>query len=554
MSKTKITKFTPAIRHPLITSLVLMCLQTWAIAADAPVTPGSVQDTLPREKTRLPDTPPQVVFPVQTSPSQHDPRATRFRVNAFDMTGNTVYKQRILKTVLERFVDLELNLYDLNRAAETITKYYHDHGYTLARAIIPAQKVVKGVVNIQIIEGHFGKILVTGNQRFGTKFITDRTALLQPGVLVRTDKLENNLLLLNDLPGLSAKVVLEPGAQFGTSDAEIQINEKLLDGNVTVNNFGREETGQRKADISLNINSPFGWGDQLALSGSIAERRLLRYWKVGYSAPLNTEGTRLIFGRSKAEFEVSGALAALGITGVVDTEEMTISHPFMRSRAENHTLTATAKITHLKQSALGSALSDNTVKVINATYLVNAIHRDASVTNASFGLTTNFHSVSSNPTSKTAVFARMEIDISHTTPVYQNWDMFVRANIVHSKEMLPDTEKFSLGGPTSVRAFRSAEVRGDGGYLAALELRRPFSVAERYGVFRLTAEAGEVTYQRPGYNNNHDRLRSLGFGATVYPAKGVSASLDVAVPTKSTHLATDSKKNMRVWVNISASF
>jgi NAD(P)-dependent dehydrogenase (short-subunit alcohol dehydrogenase family) len=109
-----------------------------------------VQDTLGGEKMRPPVTPPQVVLPVQPSPSQHDPRARRFRVNAFAMSGNTVYRTRLLKTLLERFVDLELNLYDLNKAADTITTFYHDRGYTLARAVVPAMLAARrgAIVNV----------------------------------------------------------------------------------------------------------------------------------------------------------------------------------------------------------------------------------------------------------------------------------------------------------------------------------------------------------------------------------------------------------------------
>lgn len=540
--------------RPLIASFVLLILQAWALAAEAPVTPGSVLETLPSGKPRLPTTPPQVVFPVQPSPSQHDPRAKRFRVNAFDMSGNTVYRSRLLKTLLERYVDLELNLYDLNRAADTITAYYHDHGYTLARAIIPAQKVVNGIVKIEIVEGRFGQVIITGNQNYASNFLTERTELLKPGALVKTDRLENILLLLNDMPGLRAKVVMEPGAQFGTSDAEIQVKEKWVDGSIIVNNYGREETGLKKIEASCNINAPLGVGDQLALAGSLAEQKLLRYWKMGYSMPLNTAGTRFSVSSSRAVFDVSGALAALGINGEVITTEAVLSHPFVRSRADNQTLSLSAKNSHLKQSALGSVITDNTVKVLNATYQINSIHADTSVTNVSLGLSTNFHSGNHNPAQQKAVFARMELDVNHTAPLYEKWDMYLRGDIVHSKERLPDTEKFSLGGPNSVRGYRPSEVRGDMGYLVQAELRHPFSLNNTVGVFRLTADAGEVTYKMPGYSDSRDRLRSVGFGATLYPYKGVSASFDIAAPARANHVASDSKKDVRLWVNLSASF
>jgi hemolysin activation/secretion protein len=119
--------------------------------------------------------------------------------------------------------------------------------------------------------------------------------------------------------------------------------------------------------------------------------------------------------------------------------------------------------------------------------------------------------------------------------------------------MLPDTEKFSLGGPGSVRAFRPSEVRGDSGYLATVELRRPFTVAGRLGAFRITADAGEVIYKAPGFTDSRDRLRSIGVGASFFPARGITASIDIARPMGATHTASDDK-NHRIWVNVSASF
>ncbi len=538
-------------RRPAL-PLALVLLQAWASAAEAPVTPGSVQDTLGGEKMRPPVTPPQVVLPVQPSPSQHDPRARRFRVNAFAMSGNTVYRTRLLKTLLERFVDLELNLYDLNKAADTITTFYHDHGYTLARAVIPAQKVKNGVVTIRIIEGRFGRVRFSGNKRYAADFLAARTALLKPGALVTSDRLENNLLLLNDLPGLRAQVVLEPGTEFGATDAEVQVKEKLVDVNLGVNNYGRSETGRNRVEATLNINAPLGLGDQLAISGSSTQHKLVRYWKFGYSVPLNTLGTRLAIGSSKAAYDVSGALAALGISGEVRTDEAAVSHPFVRSREDNQTFSVGIKRNRLKQNALGAPLSDQQLTVMTAAYQINRIHPDSSVTNANFGLETNFRT-SHDITQQDAVFARMELDVNHTAPFYQRWDLYLRGDIVRSRDMLPDTEKFSLGGPGSVRAFRPSEVRGDSGYLVTAELRRPFTIAGRLGAFRVTADAGEVIYKAPGFTDSRDRLRSIGVGASFFPAKGITASIDIARPMGTTHTASDDK-NHRIWVNVSASF
>jgi hemolysin activation/secretion protein len=155
------------------------------------------------------------------------------------------------------------------------------------------------------------------------------------------------------------------------------------------------------------------------------------------------------------------------------------------------------------------------------------------------------------------------MDVNHNAPLSGAWDLYARANIMYSSQMLPDTEKFSLGGPASVRGYRPSELRGDSGYLATMELRRPFSLGGRYGVFRLTADTGEVTAKASGHGSNgypfrasSDRLHSAGFGATFYPTQNMVASFDVAQPIGKTTLndGTEVPRSTKFWISISANF
>jgi hemolysin activation/secretion protein len=542
------------IRRALILPLYLpaICLPIVAVsfAAEAPITPGSVKNTLEAEKRPLPAIPPQVVVPVQSAPSGHDPRAKRFRVNAFTFQGNTVFDSRTLKTQLERFLDMELNLYDLNMATDEITEFYQARGYLLARASVPPQKVVDGDVKITVVEGRIGKVNFNGNQRHSVAFLSARTKVLQPGTTVTANSLESSMLLLNEIPGVSAKAVLDPGADVGTTDANINITEKLLGLSLGVNNSGRTETGKNKAETTLNINSPLGWGDQLTLSGSSTQQKLVRYWKAGYSLPLDTEGTRLSIGNSRAEYEVSGALAALGLTGDIHTTDITVTHPLVRMRNDNESVSLNLKRSRLRQFNLDVPAADNAINVLTAGYQLTRVHDDSSVTGANLSLATNFKSIDGT-TRQDALYARTEVDVNHTTPFYGKWDMYLRGNIVHSKEMLPDSEKFSLGGPGSVRAFRPSEVRGDSGYQGTVELRHPFTVAQVMGSFRLTSDVGQVTYKTPNFKDSRDRLRSVGFGASVYPFSGATLSFDAARQVGPSGASNDGKKS-RIWINFSA--
>src|SRR4051812_3132890 len=96
------------------------------LAQQAPPTPGAVQDSLELRRPVQPGGPPQVLFPGEDPPSTHDRNGQRFQVNGFRFIGNTVFNEARLRRIVERYLDLQLNLFDLEKAADAVTRYYRD--------------------------------------------------------------------------------------------------------------------------------------------------------------------------------------------------------------------------------------------------------------------------------------------------------------------------------------------------------------------------------------------------------------------------------------------
>jgi len=80
-----------------------------------------------------------------------------FRVASFRVTGATVYPEKQLLEILGP-VGGELTLFQIQDRATALTKFYNDHGYAVARALVPAQDVRDGVVEIRLVEGRYGRI------------------------------------------------------------------------------------------------------------------------------------------------------------------------------------------------------------------------------------------------------------------------------------------------------------------------------------------------------------------------------------------------------------
>ncbi len=274
---------------------------------------------------------------------------------------------------------------------------------------------------------------------------------------------------------MTARAVLQPGEKFGTTDVVIDIQERPIQGSVTFDNYGRQEIGQNRADATFILNDPLGIGDQLGLEGLVSDSELLRYQHFTYNLPVDTLGTRLNFSYESVQYQVAGDFAALGVEGDIHTRELTLTHPIIRTRAKNVLFSIGVRSSVLAQQALATQISGTKISLLETSLLYNFIHDDAAVTNAVLQFSGNFKD-DANGTRQNTEKGKVELDVNHLQPISRNWDLYLRGDFVKSAQTLPDSEKFNLGGPDSVRGFRPAELRGDDGYLAQLELRRNFAV------------------------------------------------------------------------------
>src|SRR3546814_3763907 len=69
--------------------------------------------------------------------------------------------------------------------------------------------------------------------------------------------------LLNSLPGLKARAILKPGAQYGSSDMMVRVEEDPFSASTAIDNYGRENIGEFRLSATATLNSPSGVGDQL---------------------------------------------------------------------------------------------------------------------------------------------------------------------------------------------------------------------------------------------------------------------------------------------------
>lgn len=496
-----------------LTAASLLCLAPCAGAQTvaAGVTPGTADD-FTREAPRI--VPKDAPAPGITPRPAPAPRSnTQVQVKAFAFSGNTVLSQEQLQAIAQPHLKPMMTLAEIQDIAELITQRLRADGYLVASAVVPAQKVKDGVVRIDILEGKLESLRIIGNQRYAEERLQSYLAPVQQEAALTDRALERSLLLLNELPGVTARGTLAPGKQYGTSELDVEITEKRYRAAVGLNNYGSPELGRARADLSFEAFNPLGYGDHASLRLIESNNDLLRLGRFAYDFPI-APAWRAALAVARVDYRVAGAFTALDLKGNSLTRDASVGYAWVRSRGASLTWNLGVRDVRTDQSSLGQSLGGNDVR-LGYTSLVGYTTWGGGLTSGVLVLAGNGRNEPAPGTPGNAVRLKTDIDATHTRPLPWELEISQRVALTLSPATLPDTEKFSLGGPDSVRAFPIAQLRGDEGLLSVSELRRRFQVAGVPGYAGVFFDYGAMRLRQPMLPAQRDSLSGAGLTAAV---------------------------------------
>ncbi len=276
----------------------------------------------------------------QERPPMQPQNDLRVTVQYFSFSGNSHFSNNELQALLTKYKGHPIGFDDLQAAANVITEFYRQAGYLIAHAYLPAQSIKNGIVEIVILEGRLDGSHLDGNH---IEFIGDtriNKSTLQrflnthkEGETITDADLSRLSLMINDLPGIESKAVLAPGTKTGTSALSLKVKEApLLSGYVSADNHGLYSTGYYRFDTGININDPFGLGDQLSLRAQSTETGNSVAGWADYNVPINGYGTRLGLNFSELHYELGRSFKPLEADGIARTVGASLIHPLYLSR------------------------------------------------------------------------------------------------------------------------------------------------------------------------------------------------------------------------------
>jgi hemolysin activation/secretion protein len=404
------------------------------------------------------------------------------------------YQQFIQQLQLERLQRLQgLTIGQLQQVADVVTKYYHDRGYFLARAVVPAQEVKDGVVHIRVLEGRLAHVDVVDNKHYSQQVLAKPFKPLI-GDLVTVTRTENALLTLTKYPGLSASGVFKPGPDVGTTDIVINVNtEKRYDASVRADNEGTEFTGKKRLIGSVAWNNPTGDADLLSLTAlKTFSPSNSTFGDVRYAHPFFSASNTLALDVSRNSFDVSGSSFAPGsIGGISKIATLSLQRAFLRSRERNIIGTIDLSRKRADTQFFGRVIGRDDLAVLGTQLNYDSIDSSAGTISTSYirverGLAGVFGVPSDTaienkqvqpPPSRTGSDNRPALpDFTRLTLNYQlyknlpsNQGLLLRLNGQYSPDLLSSLEQYVIGGSDNVRALPTSQFLVDTAAFASLE-------------------------------------------------------------------------------------
>ncbi|SAL79212.1 polypeptide-transport-associated domain-containing protein [Caballeronia terrestris] len=560
-----------------VVSVALACCASAGALAQQPPGAGTQQipdaGTLLNQQTRPVPVAPVPgaagVLPKEPAPAAPVPDGKTFVLRSIHLAGNETLPSDVLLPLIDGKIGQPVTLADLNTIAARIAEAYRERGYALAQVVIPPQDVTSGDVTFTVLEGKIGRVRlnISPDAPIKESLVRARLTAIQPGRPLQQRDLERTMLLLSDVPGIQVTSALEAGSVPGTVDLTVNVEPKRRwDFGVAVDNFGAAPAGRWRLGAVGRIASPFGIGDNIDMNLLAAERADTVYGRIGYDAPIDSDGTRAGIAYSHLYYYLGEQFSALDAHGDADVVTASISHPLIRSRSQNLLLRGALEYRSLTDRT-GVIDFDNPQKLALASVGLSYESRDSFLgggfNSAEVQLSVAHLKIDSSLASALdqgpggrnteGNSVRMTILANRLNAITAKSSVFIGVSGQWANQNLDSSSRITLGGPRAVRAYSPSEAVVDEGLIATISYRYavlpPLTLSAFFdiGVGRYNARS------IPGQGAN--TVTRSGAGIGLYWTGPYGITVDGSVAWRTTRAdSTGDDKVPRVYVQVSKAF
>lgn len=414
----------------------------------------------------------------------------RLNIQQFRVTGNTLLPESLLMQALEAYKG-ERSLAELQQAAAAVQALYRQAGYGGVVTYLPEQSLTAGTLTIAVLEGHFGKITISGNARTDEATLRRSLPLLREGAIPQTQRLDAQIQLANENPARQVAVSLEPGAKPGEVDAQVLVRE-LPPSRWTLglDNTGNAATGRLRTTVGYQSAELWGLDHVLSLQYQTSPEKLssVSVLSAGYRMPLygpglvldvfaahsDVDGGRTVTVAGPLQFDGKGEVLGLRLGGRLARNGELVQR--IAAGLDRRAYRNNCSIEGLPAGACGSAGESVVVHPLSIDYLLQWTGADPAsleltlsqnLEGGRHGRRADFEAVrpGANPG-----FVALKLKAARSSALPGDWQLQWRLQGQMTPDALVPGEQLGLGGAQAVRGYGEREVIGDRGLLGSLEL------------------------------------------------------------------------------------
>ena len=485
-----------------------------------------------------------------------------FTLQNIILDETTVYEQRQIETFIAEYLGQPVSFADLNNIARTITRQYRADGYMFSRAVLPPQEIDNGVVHLQAVEGRLTEVEIVGDYKDHNNLIRDMADKLKSEGPTNSKDLERYLLLIDDLPGIKARSLLQPSETPGGGKLILTIEQDHFEGSVSIDNRGSRFLGQTRGILVGAINSLFGIHDRTtARIIRTKDAKELRFLDITHEEQIGTEGIRLKGRYAITMTEPGHNLKPLDVKGDSRLFDLEALYPWIRGRQYNVNLIGGFTGLNSESDILGINVSEDRLRYLHGggrfdftDSLAGVTQIDLEVAKGVSWFNATKDGLGRSRANGEHDFFRKNISVVRLQDLPGKFSTQLSVAGQHSSGPLLSSEEFAVGGSQFGRAYDSGEITGDTGISGAVELRYGGFVEDNKIVqsyqFYTFYDVGKVWNKNPAIAEaSKASLASAGIGLRFNLQHDISGSLEFNKPL-TRDVSAEGDDNSRFFFNV----
>jgi hemolysin activation/secretion protein len=406
-------------------------------------------------------------------------------LSATVIDGSSAYTPTQLFAAYREQLGRPINTSSAQAILTQLEALYLRDGFSRPEFRLDEDLAAAGILRIEVFEAQIARVQFTGDAGPYAVRLEELASDLSLRVPLRSADLQTALQTMRELPGLTVRATTRRDESRRNAYAlTIATEYKPFDASIQISNRGTREIGPMFVINQVIANSLFGYRERLGVFASAAtDTDEYRGGGVFFDVPVGADDTHLTttafktesnptetpdrddrYDRERMSLRASGTFDStsamrLGWSAGFDWDDLDISRDDMQLRTEK-----------LRVLEVGGRVSGR--MGTSSQYLLGLQVRRG--LNA-FGSELEALDIVDDPRRKDFVVTKLQF--TELVSFAQRWTVRLDAFGQQSAYVLPDNERYKIGGERLGRGFEVTEIAGDQGLGAKAELRRELSGA-----------------------------------------------------------------------------